>query len=189
MLYRVLSIAIFTSLLLGNVQAQNSGAANQSAHNMSLSEYALVTRDAIQQAWTTPTPYDAEKAVKGRVTVSYEIARDGKIGRVKLIKGSGIPEMDKSLIKAIKRAAPFPALPEELRTDKVTIKANFVIADLPTLPVIAINHELGRTAQQPGETSNPKKFIWGLPAGNAEIASTESSDPPRPAAKKYKWGL
>jgi TonB family protein len=189
MLYRVLSIAILTTLFLGSVQAANSVVIDQKTRNNVLSEYTLLTRDAIQQAWTTPVAYDAEKAVKGKTTVSYVITRDGKVERVKLIKGSGNAEMDHGLIKAIKRA-PFPAFPSELQADKVTIKANFVIADPPTLPVITANHELGRVSDQLSETSKQKRFIWGLPAGSAETASQEGvDDPPRPPAKKFKWGL
>ncbi|MGH7864488.1 MAG: energy transducer TonB, partial [Candidatus Binataceae bacterium] len=50
-------------------------------------------------------------------TVNFAIAADGKLTVVKLSQSSHDGAFDESVIRAIKRAAPFPAPPEKFRTE------------------------------------------------------------------------
>ncbi len=186
-----LSLGLFTAV---HALAQSGEiVVDRSTKDKLLKNYTLLTRDAIQKVWTMPALMDGPDAVKGRVSISYSIARDGSVRSVKLLKGSGNREMDRSLMDAIRSAAPFPAFPDEIEARSVLIRANFVVAELPTIPVILANHDIG-DGPRPVETEpdrSPKKFIWGVPAGSSDMKAANSEDPetaPVPP-KKYRWGL
>jgi TonB family protein len=131
-------------------------------------------------------------ALKGRIRISYSIAKDGSLRSVNLVKGSGNSEMDRSLMEAIKAAAPFPALPDEIRARSILIRGNFVVADLPTVQVVVANHE---TADSPKvvetEPDSSRKDTWGVPAGSSDLKAPSSEEDvvAAPAPKKYRWGL
>ena len=50
-------------------------------------------------------------------TVHFAIGSDGKLTGVKMTQSSSDPAFDDSVIRAIRRAAPFPAPPEKYRDE------------------------------------------------------------------------
>ena len=130
---------------------------DRTTRNAAINNYVMSTRDSIQNVWTTPVNINTSDPLKGKVAVNYEIASDGSLGALQLVRGSGNPEMDESLLKAIRAAAPFPRFPRELIARKIQVRANFIVADLPVVPVLKVEHQV--------ETR--KKYIWGVPAGTA----------------------
>ena len=159
-----------------------------------LNDYALLTRDAIQRSWKTPLDLSVPGALKGRITINYTVTRSGALEALELVRGSGNQEMDESLIAAIRAAAPFPPFPDDVAARKLMIKAKFVIADVPAVPVTTVDLKTDKsgdeTAAAPPETAG-KKFIWGTPAGSSDV-KTDAPDneiPPRPEPRKYQWGL
>jgi len=114
---------------------------------------------------------------------------------LELVRGSGNADMDRTLLNAIRAAGPFPRFPEEIHARKVLIRANFIVAETPTVPVTRVDHEIDKKPI-PGQDSEPsqKKYIWGVPAGSAhrmESAPPAAAAVPEPpqATKKYRWGL
>ncbi|MFH0957579.1 MAG: TonB family protein [Pseudomonadota bacterium] len=168
--------------------------------NKALNKYALSTRDRIQGVWTTPLNLVTADALKGKVAVMYEIERDGSLSHVRLLRGSGNSEMDRSLLNAIRSAAPFASFPGDISAKKVQVKANFIIADLPTVPVLKVEHRTdGQSPPEPSQVAPQKKYIWGVPAGTAlrkdvSIPSLENLreisgtviEPPH--SRKFEWG-
>jgi TonB family protein len=190
----IITLALSLGLLTaaGAFAQQDQIVVDRSTRSKVLTDYTLLTRDAIQRAWTTPLNFNEPSALKGRISVTYAIGRDGSVESVELVKGSGHQDMDRSLIAAIRSAAPFPAFPDEIEAASVLIRANFIVADLPTIPVITAAHEL-RDRPTPVETEpdqSPKKFIWGVPAGSSEqkISNPEDQSTPPASPKKYHWG-
>jgi TonB family protein len=166
---------------------------DRSTRSKALCDYTHLTRDLIQRAWTTPTQLSAPGALKGRVSINYTVRSDGSLESVALVRGSGNPDMDRTLLSAIRQAGPFPPFPEEIPAGKLEIRANFIVADLPTLPVTTVEHETDRKPT-PEQASKPseKKYIWGVPAGSAhrmEPAPNEEMQAPPQPMKKYRWGL
>ncbi|MGO9121333.1 MAG: TonB family protein [Desulfomonilaceae bacterium] len=161
-----------------------------------LNDYALLTRDAIQRSWKTPLDLSVPGALKGRITINYTVTRSGALEALELVRGSGNHEMDDSLIAAIRAAAPFPPFPDDVAARKLMIKAKFVIADVPAVPVTTVDLKTDKSDDQapvasPETESAGKKFIWGTPAGSADV-KTDAPDneiPPRPEPRKYQWGL
>ncbi|MCZ8262027.1 MAG: energy transducer TonB [Beijerinckiaceae bacterium] len=53
-----------------------------------------------------------ERGQTGRTTIALAIARDGRVASVAVVKGSGHAVLDAATLAAVRRAQPFPALPE-----------------------------------------------------------------------------
>jgi TonB family protein len=166
---------------------------DRSTRSKVLNDYTLLTRDTIQRAWTTPTALNAPGALKGRISVNYIVTRSGALEALELVKGSGNPDMDSTLLQAIRSAAPFPPFPDEIAARRLLIRANFIVADLPTIPVTTVEHAVqnGKSGPTAAPDQNSKKYIWGAPAGTAgqKIPPTENETPPEPLQKKYHWGV
>jgi TonB family protein len=166
---------------------------DRSTRSKVVNDYTLLTRDAIQRAWITPTELSVPSALKGRVGINYTVKRDGSLESVQLVRGSGNSDMDKTLLKAIRSAGPFPQFPDEIQANRLVIKANFIVAEMPTLPAVTADHEVApRPSDEAAPDQNQKKYIWGVPAGTAfrKEPVPESAPAPTPApTKKYRWGL
>lgn len=170
---------------------------DRSTRNKVLNDYALLTRDVIQRSWTTPLDLAVPGALKGKIRINYSIDRNGSLNAIQLVKSSGNAEMDATLLQAIRAAAPFPPFPDDVAAHKILIRANFIVADLPTLPVTQVDLKVGKDESPQAGTSqpqppDPRQFIWGVPAGTAHKNMVNPEDvarPVRPAVKKYQWGL
>jgi TonB family protein len=166
-----------------------------STRNKSLNDYTLLTRDIIQKAWKRPLDIEVPSALKGRVRIDYCVKRSGEIDSIKLVRGSGVSDMDKALIEAIRAAQPFPPFPDDVQANRILIRANFIVADLPTAPVATVSQpapadkKLPQADNEPG----PPKLIWGQPAGTSTPRNDDqgpADNPPGlpPAPRKYQWG-
>ncbi len=160
-----------------------------------LNDYTLLTRDAIQRAWQTPLDLNASSAVKGRVRIDYVVKRSGELDSARLVRSSGSPDMDKSLLDAIRAAQPFPPFPRQITAAKILVRANFIVADMPTVPVTMIGHDVeNKDAAGPvAPPRNRKQLKWGRPAGAADAQSEVEAAPEGPRtpvdkSKKLKWG-
>ena len=198
-------LVFITILLIGSMahaSAQNGPTDSSSwivvdrgTRNKTLNDYVLLTRNAIQTAWVTPLDLAVPSAVKGRVRINYTIANDGRLESVELIKGSGNTEMDRTLLQAIRSAAPFPRFPDDIGAGRVTIRANFVVAETPVIPVTTVEYPTDRKGPagvtEPG--ADQPKVLWGVPAETAHKKEPNlDKEPPAPAAppaRKYRWGL
>lgn len=172
--------------------------------NRALNEYVVSTRNAIQKNWRTPLSLETPEAVKGRVRIDYTVRRDGALDSLTLVRGSGKPEMDRSLLEAIKSAQPFSPFPNGVNADRIQVRGNFIVADTPTADVVTVSDASGRKAPQPEPaTQSYKKLLWGMPAGAARSetdrtpsvspqepskAEKESAMPSAPEVRKYEWG-
>ena len=200
--------SLLTALILALVPVICAGAAqdpfsvadkvviDKSTRVKSLNDYVLLTRDAIQRKWKTPLDLSVPSALKGRIGITYTVTRSGALESLELVRGSGNHEMDNSLLSAIRAAAPFPPFPDEVAARKMMIKANFIVADVPLVPITTVDLKTDTPIDQaPAAPAAPetdgKKFIWGTPAGSADVKpeAPDNEIPPRPEPRKYQWGL
>lgn len=223
-------ILLMGTILIGAPPATEAGmtdlvVVDRTTRSKVLTDYTLLTRDAIQKAWKSPLDLKVPDALKGRVRINYTVLRSGALEAAEIIKGSGIPEMDHSLLNAIRTAQPFPPFPDDLRAKKILIRANFVVADLPAVPVTTVSgpaknqrgwDSTAGTSRQPARKSgtvttldmvrvsekssaasavaapktDPKKYVWGRPAGTARKNPQQSLDqvPAPPAMRRFEWG-
>lgn len=87
--------------------APGGGAAKASLEAKYPAYYGFI-RDKVQDNWIYP---EGLKDDRISVIVSIKIARSGKLLDVSVEKSSGDHAFDSSLLKAVKKAAPFPPLP------------------------------------------------------------------------------
>jgi TonB family protein len=88
--------------------------------------YYQAVQDKIKKAWSFMGGSSDLTA-----TVDFSIGPDGSLTGVKLAAGSKDSAFDDSVIRAIRRAAPFPAPPDKYRSEFMQgIKAQFALGDL-----------------------------------------------------------
>ncbi len=198
--FATLLVAIFTVFSAASadpVGAFGQMVVDRSTRSKVLNDYTLLTRDAIQRAWTIPLDLSVPHALKGKISINYVVSRDGSLESLEMVRGSGYPEMDRSLVRAIRAAAPFPPFPDEIAAQRIVIRANFVVADLPSVPVTRVTYPEGDEASganSTGKAPNGNKVRWGVPAGAAlkkdvPVDKKVSPAPSSPVQKdKMRWG-
>ncbi len=76
--------------------------------------YYTAIRRAVNTRWIMP-PDARHQFRPGRLTVDFTIGREGTLLRMVVIQSTGNPSLDHAGFEAIRSAAPFPPLPEELQ--------------------------------------------------------------------------
>jgi protein TonB len=72
-------------------------------------------------------PLAARKSkTEGRVGVKMTILKDGRLERIEIIESSGYVILDKAALESVRRAAPFPSLPEEVERKRIQINMYMV---------------------------------------------------------------
>lgn len=79
--------------------------------------------ELIRTAWILPMPQ--EEARKLQATALLIVSRDGHVTRFQLLKTSGNPMFDESLLRAIKQADPLPPLPEDYQGELLEVELRF----------------------------------------------------------------
>ncbi len=199
---QVLVLGVFCSSVFAQtmVYPVDTLVIDKSTRNRVANDYAMLTRDSIQRVWKTPLSYTTDSALKGKVGITYEIDRNGSLKSVELTRSSGVSEMDESLLRAIQTAAPFPVFPNGINAKSVMIRANFVIADLPKVPLLTVDYRTTEAELSGKVVAKPeKKYQWGAPAGAALRKEPIEEEPytepavedariPDPPTTKYIWG-
>lgn len=86
--------------------------------------YARGVASKIEGVWRYPE--DARRAtLEGKGLISFTIKRNGDLVDVKLLISTGYPVLDRAIIEAIKKAAPFNPFQENMPQKRVNIVATF----------------------------------------------------------------
>jgi TonB family protein len=88
------------------------------------SSYAQKVSTAVRTSWSLSMPPEA-RVRTGTVTVEFAVLPDGKIGAMKLVSSSDDDLLDRAAWKAIKAAAPFPALPKAFTGPNLRMRFRF----------------------------------------------------------------
>jgi TonB family protein len=95
-----------------------------------LEAYKTRLRSAIQPHWTYPCVDGARglgcERQSGVVAALLGIEKSGALAFVDLISSSGHQAMDDAAADAVRRAAPFPEVPDAVRKGGVPIRVNFI---------------------------------------------------------------
>jgi len=87
-------------------------------------EYSGRIQQLVSQKWRT-TDVDQSIRTAPKVTVSFDIQRDGSISTPRIIQTSGIATLDFSARRAILDAGPFPPLPQAFERSSATFEIVF----------------------------------------------------------------
>jgi TonB family protein len=86
--------------------------------------YAQQIRDLVARKWH-PGDVDASVRSAPQVVASFELMRDGSIGKPGIVQTSGIRALDFSVERAILEASPFPPFPPGLEEKSTTVTFTF----------------------------------------------------------------
>lgn len=62
-----------------------------------------------------------KKNVQGSVRASVTVNRDGSVGKIAILQQSGFEILDKAALDAINKAAPFPAIPADVKDNSIEL--------------------------------------------------------------------
>jgi protein TonB len=86
--------------------------------------YAQQIRDLVARKWH-PGDVDASVRSAPQVVATFELMRDGSIGKPAIVQASGIRALDFSVERAILEASPFPPFPPGLEEKSTTVTFTF----------------------------------------------------------------
>lgn len=87
--------------------------------------YFRTVQQRVKDAWTFPGGSNDLSA-----DVEFSIGADGSLNGVKIAKSSGDAAFDESVMRAIKRAAPFPPPPDRYRSQFADVVSTFKLGEL-----------------------------------------------------------
>jgi len=87
-------------------------------------EYFLEIKKRIEAHWVYP-----QEAVRrhqsGQGVVEFVLRKDGTLRLVEIARSSGVAVLDRYVLNAIRFAAPFPPVPDQIGADGIPISLNF----------------------------------------------------------------
>ncbi|MBA4372613.1 MAG: hypothetical protein C0402_07085 [Thermodesulfovibrio sp.] len=87
--------------------------------------YMHKLRDKIQSIWVYP-PAAAAEGKYGDLKIRFTINKNGRLGKVELVRTSGYKLLDDAAIKALKDGEPYWPLPEEWGMESYSILGHFI---------------------------------------------------------------
>lgn len=87
--------------------------------------YMKMLTQKIESIWIYPKEA-ARLGISGDLYIDFVIKKDGKLGKIEVVRPSGFRELDKAAVKALKDAEPFWPLPEDWEKEDLEIKGHFI---------------------------------------------------------------
>ncbi len=81
-------------------------------------------KNKIENVWAYPAEA-ARTGQQGTLLILFSINKNGDLIRLKLIRSSGYPLLDRAALEAVRDASPFPPLPKRFNLDVLNIYATF----------------------------------------------------------------
>jgi periplasmic protein TonB len=94
-----------------NTANGKKGAASQQSGNANLSNYDGKVRSKLNRAFRYPVQAKREK-LQGVAHVRFTLSANGSASNVSIVKSAGSPILDQAALEAVRRASPFPKIPE-----------------------------------------------------------------------------
>lgn len=88
--------------------------------NLRYFSYFAKVQRRIDQSFYYPRAA-VEDLINGVVTLSFEIRRNGSLGKLKLIGSSGKDVLDEAAVKIVQKAAPFSTIPSRIKHDPLMV--------------------------------------------------------------------
>ena len=87
--------------------------------------YMRKLKEKIESIWKYPEEA-ARRGMSGDLYIKFSIHKDGGLGEIELIRTSGYSDFDKAAIKALKDAAPYWPLPDDMKEGELSITGHFI---------------------------------------------------------------
>lgn len=106
----------------GDIGSSNGPTVSLDSQDSRFASYLMGVKRRIESVWTYPP--DA-RGLTGNLVVTFGITRDGRLSDLHLTQTSGIAPLDNEAIRAIRQANPFGAFSEQMRFERLNIRAAF----------------------------------------------------------------
>ena len=80
----------------------------------------------VKRNWYSVIPESARLGEKGRVSIVFEILKDGSVPQLRLVASSGADPLDRAALAGIRASIPFPPLPEEFTGNHLVLQFIFL---------------------------------------------------------------
>ena len=87
--------------------------------------YNQKLKERIESVWKYP-PEAASRGIYGDLIIRFTILKNGRLGKIELVRTSGHEDLDDAAMNALKDAAPFWPIPNEWEMDSYTIVGHFI---------------------------------------------------------------
>ena len=87
--------------------------------------YMRMLEGRIEGIWKYPEEA-ARLGISGDLYMTFSIKRDGSLGEIEIVRTSGYRSLDEAAMKALKDAAPFWPLPDDLDEETLEIRGHFI---------------------------------------------------------------
>ncbi len=111
---------IFLAFLFLAFSVKPSYAKKEDAKTIAGKEYISLVQKQIKKQWHPP-----KNKTSNKVKVLFVIDKNGNLISHEIKKSSGNEKIDEAAIEAIKKAAPFPKVPDVLSEKSVTVDFDF----------------------------------------------------------------
>lgn len=109
----------------GTTAASGKNGQMATAGNASVSNYPGKVVSKLRRALRYPSEARAQR-LRGEVQVAFTVSSNGSVGGIRVVRSSGSPILDKAAIETVRRAAPFPAIPDGRKSWPFTVPLAFV---------------------------------------------------------------
>jgi len=86
--------------------------------------YTKIITQKLMEYWRYP-PLAKDNLLEGESLILFSLLNDGSLTGISITKSSGYEILDKEVIDAVNKAAPFPPFPESITVNKLNINASF----------------------------------------------------------------
>jgi protein TonB len=100
--------------------AAGAGISTEERGSASLSSYQAKLAAHLRRFRIYPAEAEA-RGLTGVAMVSFTVRRDGGLAAVRLTRGSGYAVLDDAALAMVRRAAPFPPMPETISSSTLSI--------------------------------------------------------------------
>jgi len=114
------SAAAPSSPSLSAIGTTESASATEGDDATASSEYLRKLRARLERARAYPIEA-RDRGWSGTASVRFSIGRDGGVEKLELTTGSGRRLLDEAALETVRRAAPFPALPPEIKRETLDL--------------------------------------------------------------------
>lgn len=86
--------------------------------------YANIIKQELMAHWKYP-PVAKANLIEGKSLILFRLLNDGSLAGISITTSSGYDILDREVIDAVTRAAPFPPFPESITVNRLNINATF----------------------------------------------------------------
>lgn len=106
------------------LRAQQQKRASPEVAELDYAAYLDRVKKAVVRAWSYPERASRNRE-GGKVEVGFTILQDGQLKSVRISRSSGYASMDREAVRAVRAAAPFHPIPEQIGIKQISIEFTF----------------------------------------------------------------